>query len=87
MIQLNSDRRKALGAFLRDVRKSKKLPQSKVAEHLGYSTVQYVSNTERGVCHPSMEYLNGLAELVPKQRTAIKRAILKLVEATLEEEV
>ena len=83
MIQLNNDRRKALGSFLREVRKSEKLPQATVAKHLGYTSVQYVSNVERGVCSPSMAYLQGLADLVPKQRTAIRRAVLKLLEATL----
>ncbi|MBX2986959.1 MAG: helix-turn-helix transcriptional regulator [Bdellovibrionaceae bacterium] len=52
-----------LGSYLKQKRAVIGLSQSEVASHLGYSTAQYISNFERGVCQPSMKILARLAKL------------------------
>ena len=52
-----------LGKYLREKRKSCGLSQSQVAEHLGYSNPQFISNFERGLCAPPIPKLRILIKL------------------------
>jgi len=52
--------RKKFGQYLKKSRVNSKLTQAKVAEKLGYSTPQFVSNFERGLCEPPLENLKKL---------------------------
>lgn len=51
-----------LGVYLKAKRVKAGLSQADVAHHLNYSTPQYISNFERGVCQPSMKILARLAK-------------------------
>jgi transcriptional regulator with XRE-family HTH domain len=53
--------RKRLGAFLKSKRQSAGLTQWFVAEQLGYSTPQFVSNWGRGLSIPPVHTLPALA--------------------------
>lgn len=53
-----------LGLFLKEARLSKNLSQAHVAEHLGYSTSQFVSNWERGISMPPLSTLKKLVFLL-----------------------
>lgn len=51
------------GHFLRQARIKAGLSQGKVAKHLGYTTPQFVSNWERGLCSPPISTLKRLSKI------------------------
>ena len=57
-----------VGFFLKDKREATGLNQREVADQLGYTTPQYVSNWERGLIYPPTEKLGFLVNLykIPK---------------------
>lgn len=52
-----------LSHFLKEKRIASGLSQGDVADKLGYSTAQFISNWERGVAAPPVNILKKLAEL------------------------
>lgn len=52
-----------LADFLKQKRVTAGLSQRDVADKLGYSTPQFISNWERGVSHPPISALKKLGEL------------------------
>lgn len=52
-----------LGSYLKRKRMESGLAQIDVAEKLGYTTPQYISNFERGTCQPSLKILTRLADI------------------------
>jgi len=52
-----------LADFLKQKRVAAGLSQRDVADKLGYSTPQFISNWERGVSHPPINALKKLGEL------------------------
>lgn len=52
-----------LAKFLKEKRIASGLSQGDVADKLGYSTAQFISNWERGVAAPPVNILKKLAEL------------------------
>jgi transcriptional regulator with XRE-family HTH domain len=52
-----------LAKFLKDKREIAGLSQKQVADKLGYSTPQFVSNWERGVSSPPLKTLKKIGEL------------------------
>lgn len=52
-----------LADFLKQKRVAAGLSQRDVADKLGYSTPQFISNWERGVSHPPINALKRLGEL------------------------
>lgn len=76
-----------LGSYLKRKRIEANMSQAEVAYLLGYTTPQYISNFERGICSPSLKILNQLAgafkinmreffEVVMEQRKAEVEKIL-----------
>ena len=55
---------KNAGDFLREARKKAKLMQGDVAEELGYTSAQFISNWERGISFPPTDKLPYLAKLL-----------------------
>ncbi len=53
----------SLGAYLKEKRIESGLTQSEVANKLGYSTPQFISNFERGLCSPPLKNLKVLVRL------------------------
>lgn len=53
----------ALGRYLAEKRLEKGLSQAAVARTLGYSSAQFISNFERGVCAPPMKKLKRMMEM------------------------
>jgi len=51
------------GNFLRDKRIAAGLTQAEVSKQCGFSTPQFLSNIERGVCWPPMDFLRKLSGL------------------------
>ncbi len=58
-----ADFHKELGLFLKEYRLNKGLSQGAVARVLGYSSAQFVSNFERGLCSPPLQKLRVLVDL------------------------
>ena len=54
---------KALSDFLKEKRTQVGLSQKDVADRLGYSSAQFISNWERGLSSPPMHTLKKLAEM------------------------
>ena len=52
-----------LGKFLKDKREAAGLSQKEVADKLGYTTPQFVSNWERGVSQPPLKTLKKIGEM------------------------
>lgn len=52
-----------LAKFLKDKRETVGLSQKQVADKLGYTTPQFVSNWERGVSSPPLKTLKKIGEL------------------------
>lgn len=54
---------KALSEFLKEKRTQAGLSQKDVADKLGYSSAQFISNWERGLSSPPMHTLKKLADM------------------------
>lgn len=57
MIVLTQSQMKKLGESMRYHREAEGKTQLEVGQKLGYSSAQYISNIERGICPPSMNVL------------------------------
>lgn len=55
--------RQDFGTTFRQIRKSKKLSQSEVAERAGLS-ISYISDVERGVANPKLDTIEALAKAI-----------------------
>ncbi|HRO67661.1 MAG TPA: helix-turn-helix transcriptional regulator [Pseudobdellovibrionaceae bacterium] len=66
-----------LGAYLRGKRENAELSQGDVAGKLGYSTAQYISNFERGVCQPSLKIISRLAKIYKADMDELFEVIMK----------
>lgn len=61
----------AAAHFFKEGRVRAGLTQREVADQLGYSTPQYVSNWERGMCLPPMNALSKLVKLYGLDREEV----------------
>lgn len=52
-----------LGDYLKNCRLQANLSQAEVANHLGYSSPQFISNMERGICAPPLKKIAQLSHL------------------------
>jgi len=78
MVVSNSGR---LATFLRQKRIDAKLSQKEVAESLGYSTPQFVSNWERGLSSPPLKALKILSACY---HVRLEELYALIVECTIE---
>ncbi len=69
----------SVGQYLRERREAKGLTQKDLADHLGLTSPQYISNCERGLCLPS---LRALVKLKPKLGLDIEKTINLYVSQT-----
>jgi hypothetical protein len=58
-----SDLHQNLGRYLRSKRLATGFTQSDIADKLGYSSPQFISNFERGLCSPPLRHLKALVKL------------------------
>lgn len=72
-----------LANFLKEARVKSGLTQNKVAEILGYTTPQFISNWERGVSHPPTDLLKRIARLY----SVSDEELYKIIEEVTIEEV
>lgn len=62
-MEIRSTLHEPLGTYLKDKRIQSGLTQSEVSTALGYTTPQFVSNFERGLCSPPLQALAILVSL------------------------
>lgn len=67
------------GKYLKQVREAAGLSQRDVADKLGYSTPQFISNWERGVSHPPVSAVKKISILYKVPADSIFQAILSSV--------
>ncbi|MBX7231593.1 MAG: helix-turn-helix domain-containing protein [Bdellovibrionales bacterium] len=65
-----------LGQYLREKRESAGFTQAQIAQRLGYSSPQFVSNFERGLCSPPLKNLKVLVKLYHVDAGEVIRLIL-----------
>ncbi|MEN0059669.1 MAG: helix-turn-helix transcriptional regulator [Bdellovibrio sp.] len=73
-----------LAGFLKDKRIKSGLSQKEVADKLGYTTPQFVSNWERGMSAPPIEVLKKLSDLYDVPSEEMFSAILQTVVSKVE---
>lgn len=72
----------ALSEFLKEKRTQASLSQKDVADKLGYSSAQFISNWERGLSSPPMHTLKKLADMY---NVNIDEMFDVILESTLEQ--
>jgi transcriptional regulator with XRE-family HTH domain len=68
---------KVLGDFLQSKRVKAGLSQGDVATKLGYSSPQFISNFERGLCAPPLNKLKLLVQLYDLSGDEVLKLMLK----------
>ncbi|HWU44205.1 MAG TPA: helix-turn-helix transcriptional regulator [Bdellovibrio sp.] len=66
-----------LSEFLKEKRVSAHMTQGQVAEILGYTSPQFVSNWERGMSYPPVETLKQLAKIYDVKQEEVFQVFLK----------
>ncbi len=75
-----SQMHKKVGEFMRVAREAAGLTQAGAAKSLGYSTPQFVSNWERGLCNPPHSELKKLCKLYKLEREDLAKIWLGFYE-------
>lgn len=65
-----------LGEYLRGKRVSAGFTQAEIATKLGYSSPQFISNFERGLCSPPLKNLKSLVKLYKIDANELIRLIM-----------
>ena len=80
----NTNQIEILAKFLKEKRVQSGLSQKDVAERLGYSTSQFISNWERGISHPPLNTLRSLSQLYKINPEEMFDVLLKATVAQVE---
>lgn len=78
-----TNRFEVLGRYLKQKRKASGLTQWDVARELGYTSPQFISNFERGLCAPSFDTLPKLIGMYKIPKDEIINLLLKQQEEYL----
>jgi len=79
----NTSPHSIVGRYLREQRVKSSLTQSQVAESLGYTSPQFISNIERGLCSAPAKHLRGFLKLYRIEMDELISVILKQEEQNL----
>lgn len=72
-----------VGSFLKTKRVEAGVTQSKAAKALGYSSPQYISNFERGLCEPSVHTALKLTKVYGINKNELYKVMLQSFENNL----
>ena len=61
---MNGQGCKNFGEYLKDMRKIAGVTQGQIAKELGYTSPQFISNYERGLCYPPENNLKQIADII-----------------------
>ncbi len=70
-----------LGKLLKEAREKKDLTQLEVATSLGYTSSQYISNFERGLCAPPLANLGKLTKIYQLDKRMLQEILVEGYEA------
>jgi transcriptional regulator with XRE-family HTH domain len=73
-----------LGEYLREKRERADLTQGFVAERMGFTSPQFISNIERGLCSPPMDVLKRMVRLYKLRNPEVVRFLSRLNEEYIE---
>jgi transcriptional regulator with XRE-family HTH domain len=73
-----------LGEYLREKRVKADLTQGFVAERMGFTSPQFISNIERGLCSPPMDVLKRMIRLYKLRSPEVVRFLSRLQEEYFE---
>lgn len=76
-----------LGLYFKEMRKKAGLSQVDVAQKLGYSSAQFVSNWERGLAAPPLEKLSTIIKIYNGNPNEVFQFILRYQERILKESI
>lgn len=82
-----NQRFEVLGHYLKQKRKASGFTQWEVAKELGYTSPQFISNFERGLCAPSFDTLPRLIKMYRIPQNEILELLLKQQEQYLREKL
>lgn len=77
----------SVGALLAKARDNSNLSQAFVANKLGYSSPQFISNMERGIALPTKKGIKTLVDLYDLNPKVLVSAILKAKRTQLEKSI
>ncbi len=83
IMKISARLHQTLGEYLKEKRMESGFTQSEVADKLGYSSPQFVSNFERGLCSPPVSNLKTLVKLYKISTDEVVRLIIKEQERDL----
>ncbi len=73
-----------LGEYLREKRVKADLTQGFVAQKMGFTSPQFISNIERGLCSPPMDVLKRMIRLYKLRSPEVVRVLTRLQEEYFE---
>jgi transcriptional regulator with XRE-family HTH domain len=65
-----------LGMYFKEAREKAGYTQKQISDKLGYSSAQFVSNMERGLCHLPLKAMRRLIDLYELDRNEVLKAML-----------
>jgi len=77
---------KKIGSYLKNLRVKKRWSQGDLAEAMGYSSNQFISNIERGVCVPSPQVIYHLLDSLGEYSEKTVSELLKIQKKYLKAE-
>jgi transcriptional regulator with XRE-family HTH domain len=80
-------RQEYLGFYLKEKLINKNITQAEVARVLGYTSPQFVSNMERGLCNPPLDALKKLTKLYGISNKEIEEKIIQVLLASYQQEL
>lgn len=84
-MKLGQYQREQLGEFLKNYRTVKQVTQRQIADHLGHTSNQYISNVERGLAEPPEDMLRAAIKLYGIPEKVLISFILDLYRDSLKE--
>jgi transcriptional regulator with XRE-family HTH domain len=74
----------SFGSFLKTARERRNITQSELAKKLGYSTSQFISNWERGLCDPPLDAIPEISQFLGISKKDVMSVILEQTKLDLE---
>ncbi len=73
-----------IGSYLKEIRQKRNITQAELAKKLGYTTSQFVSNWERGLCSPPLDSIVEISDFLAIPKSTIMGLILEQTKSELE---
>lgn len=86
-MKLSSPKFDHLAQLLKGAREARGLSQAEVAKKLGYTSPQFISNMERGLCAPPLKAIKELVEMYRLKQDELIQAVMADQELFMKESV